>query len=103
MTNCATFTKDMLPDPVDVRTDEKDLDFAAAKLIADQKAGELAQNPMLLAWYDSKTGRFSPDVTCCSEEKPGWVVYAEGRGGNISISINNERYIFIYMDMPDLS
>lgn len=51
---------------------------------------------MLLAWYDRKRGRFSPNVVCCSERKPGWVVYAESRGGNITIDINDESYVFIY-------
>jgi hypothetical protein len=53
---------------------------------------------MLLAWYEKKTGRYSPPVECCGKEKPSWVVYAESRGGNITIDINKEEYVFIYAD-----
>ncbi|MFO7985445.1 MAG: AF1514 family protein [Desulfatiglandaceae bacterium] len=99
MTTCQTLTKDMLPNPVSIQVDELPADLKAARLIADQKAAELALEPMLLAWYEAKSGRFSPDVECCSETKPGWVVYAESRGGNITIDINGREYVFIYRDL----
>jgi hypothetical protein len=97
MTTCPTLTKEMLPNPVSLRLDGVP-DMKSAKLIADQKAFELASEPMLLAWYEAKSGRFSPQVECCGEHKPGWVVYAESRGGNIAIDINNQQYVFIYGD-----
>ncbi len=99
MTACQTLLrKDMLPNPVSIQLHEIPGDLRAAKRIADQKAAELAAEPMLLAWYEAKTGRFSPNVECCSETKPGWVVYAESRGGNITIDINDQTYVFIYRD-----
>ena len=51
---------------------------------------------MLLAWYDQGAGRFSPQVTCCSDDKPAWLVYAESRGGDLVIDINGESYVFVY-------
>jgi hypothetical protein len=54
---------------------------------------------MLLAWYEAKSGRFSPAVECCSETKPGWLVYAESRGGNIAIDINDQEYVFVYREV----
>jgi len=101
MTTCQTqvLKREMLPNPVSIQLDETPPDLKSAKLIADQKVSELAAEPMLLAWYEAKTGRFSPGVECCSETKPGWVVYAESRGGNISIDINDQAYIFIYRDL----
>ena len=74
------------------------LDFGQAREVADQKARELGAEPMLLAWYEAKSGKFSPPVECCSEKKPGWIVYAESRGGTITIDINDEEYVFIYLD-----
>ena len=98
MPACKTITKEDLTNPIEVQIEEKGLDYETAKLVADQKAMEIASDPMLLGWYDSFTGRFSPNVECCSEHKPGWIVYAEARGGNITIDINNERFVFIYRD-----
>ena len=50
-------------------------------------------------WYDRNSGGFSPSVTCCSDEKPGWIVYAESRGASLSVTVNDEEYIFIYGDL----
>jgi len=102
MTACAVpMQRSFLVNPVDVTVEDPALGFSDARIIADQKAMELAQAPMLLGWYDSKRGRFSPDVACCSEEKPGWIVYAESRGGDLTIDINNEQYVFIYGDFDE--
>lgn len=97
MTTCTTVSREILTNPIRVRTDET-LDFAAAMLVADKKASEVAEDPMLLAWYNSRTRKFAPNVECCGEKKPGWVVYAESRGGTITVSINEEQFIFIYRD-----
>ena len=99
MTTCRTVTKEVLPNPVAIHLQEGDLDFSSARLIADAKVREMTSDPMLLAWYDRKQGAYSPNVECCSEHKPGWIVYAESRGGNISIDINDETYVFIYADL----
>ena len=98
-TTCKTLEKQMLPNLVEIKVNDPDLDFEAAKVKSDNKASELIKNPMLMGWYDKNAGRFSPNVTCCSDEKPGWVVYAESRGGNYSVSINDEQFVFIYADL----
>lgn len=97
MARCEILPKGVLTKPVKVYQG-RPLDFAQARKIADQKARELGADPMLLAWYEAKSGKFSPPVECCSETKPGWIVYAESRGGTLTIDINDEEYIFIYLD-----
>jgi len=79
-----------------VLADDSPLDLMSARAIADHKARELSSDPMLLAWFDGKNGKFSPDVICCGTEKPTWLVYAESRGGDIAVDINNEDYVFVY-------
>jgi len=97
-TMCAgvTLTKRMLISPITVRIPGETLTLATAKKIADNKAKEICSDAMLLAWFDKKTGEVSPRVECCREDKPGWLVYAESRGGDIVIDINDEEYVFIY-------
>ncbi len=95
MFNCAYVTKWMLKDPIEVRTGDP-LDFSAAKAIADQRAREMAMDPMLLAWFDKKSGTFAPEQICCDREKPSWLVYAEEHGGEITVDINNQEYVFVY-------
>lgn len=86
----------MLPNPIEVTIDRQPIDFDAAKRVADRKVRELVPDPMLLAWFDGSTGTFSPNVICCGDEKPAWLVYAESRGGDLSIDVNNGQYVFVY-------
>ncbi len=96
MMDCRYVTQEMLGHPVMVHVDDRPLDLTGAKAIADRKARELSSDPMLLAWFDRKMGKFSPDVICCGSEKPTWLVYAESRGADISVDINNEDFVFVY-------
>jgi hypothetical protein len=97
MTQCPIpLTREMLQDPVDLLIQDPALDFARAKQRADRRARELCGNPMLLAWFDRRTGQFSPNLVCCGEDKPTWLLYAESRGGDLIIDINREEYVFVY-------
>ena len=96
MSVCVTFTKEMLRSPITISIPGETLTFVTAKEIADSKAKRISSGAMLLAWFDKKTGEVSPRVECCREDKPGWLVYAESRGGDIAIDINDEEYVFIY-------
>jgi hypothetical protein len=96
MADCILLTREMLQDPIDIDVPDEPLDFARARAIADRRARELGPEPMLLAWYDRGAGRFSPQVTCCSDDKPAWLVYAESRGGDLVIDINGEAFVFVY-------
>ena len=96
MADCIPLSREMLKDPIDIGVADEPLDFARARAIADRRAREMGADPMLLAWYDRGAGRFSPQVTCCSDDKPAWLVYAETRRGDLVIDINNEAYVFVY-------
>ena len=96
MNECVALTKDMLKNPIRIQVDDDSLDFARAKQVADAEAKKVTADPMLLAWYNARTGDFSPPVTCCGEDKPTWLIYAESRGGTICIDINEEEFVFVY-------
>jgi len=82
---------------IKVEKNEGDLNITAARIIADTAAARLSPDPMLLAWYEARSSDFSPRVDCCcAKKKPGWLVYAESRGGEIQIVINDLEYVFIY-------
>ncbi len=101
MSGCSVPAREILTDPIRIQMGEGPLTFERARTAADRKARALCPDPMLLAWYDRGTGRFSPPVECCSEKKPGWVVYAESRGGDLTIDINDESFVFIYRSAID--
>jgi hypothetical protein len=62
MSNCKILARDMLRLPVDLFIEDPDLDYYRAKKAADARAHQVSEEPMLLAWYDRKSGRFSPRV-----------------------------------------
>jgi hypothetical protein len=97
MTECKILTKEMLTGAIEVKVNEASLIFDLARVVADQQARQANEEPMLLAWYNSKTGEFSPKVECCDANRPAWLVYALSRGGDIIIDINNETYVFVYL------
>jgi hypothetical protein len=94
---CIPLRREMLVDPVDVSVEDPALDFHKAKEIADQRAREISEDAMLIAWFDRQSGRFSPPVECGGKAKPAWLVYAETRGGNIVIDLNRETFVFVYL------
>ncbi len=101
MEQCVPLQKEMLKNPVHLEVDG-DLDFTRAKQLADKEAQKITADPMLLAWYNAKTGQYSPPVSCCGDDdRPAWLIYAESRGGNICIDINEEEFVFVYRPFED--
>jgi len=84
---------------IKIQVDEKDLDFVKAKYIAKEKAMELAADPMLLSCYNRKTGEYFPKLECGTWDKPVWIIFAESRGADIAININDGQYIFLYLSL----
>jgi hypothetical protein len=98
MPECVPLTREMLKDPIEIQADDPNLNFSQAQTLARRKAGEISAAPMLLAWFDRARGVFSPNITCCREDQPSWLTYAESRGGNIVISINDLEYVFVFRE-----
>ena len=91
--------KDFPGHHIKLMNDYPDLDFAEAKDIAKQKAKEACADPMLLSWYQGKTGDSYPNLECGPGDKPAWIVYAESRGGDLTIDINEGQYVFIFLSI----
>ena len=89
--------KDYPGQHIKIEIDDPDLNFMAAQDIAKQKAQATCDDPMLLSWYQGKTGESYPNLECGPGDKPAWIVYAESRGGDLTIDINNGQYVFIYL------
>jgi hypothetical protein len=85
-----------LPGAVFLKLDQERLDFEGARQVAVARAKTYCSDPMLVSWYDRGKHAYSPEGECCSEEEPSWVSYAKARGGNLSIDINHEDYVFIF-------
>ena len=92
-------SKNYIGDRVSLRIDDPNLDFVGAKDAAKKTAKELCPDPMLLSWYQGKTGEGYPNYECGSRDEPAWMLYAASRGGDLTIDINEGEYIFIYLSL----
>ena len=84
---------------IKIHIDDNDLDYAKAKEIAKSKANELTKDPMLLSWYCGKTREYFPKLECGIWDKPVWIIFAESRGADIAVNINDGEYIFLYLSL----
>ena len=87
----------LLENPVRITGEERNLDFTAAKALAKEKARTLSTDPMLLSWYSGLTGEYHPTTECGRSDKPPWIVYAEARGGDLTIEVNGGEWIFVFL------
>lgn len=84
---------------IKIKLDHPNLDFVQAREIARQKAKETCADPMLLSWYQGKTGESYPNLECGPGDKPTWIVFAESRGGDLTVDINAGEFVFIFLSM----
>ncbi|MGB5748123.1 MAG: AF1514 family protein [Desulfobacterales bacterium] len=84
-------TKDYPGQHIKLTTNNANLDFAAAQDLAKQTAEETGTDPMLLSWYQGKTGESYPNFDCGPGDKPAWVTYAESRGAVLSAELAVKR------------
>jgi len=104
MKSCEIPREDMLSHPIHLNLGETESDFLHAKRAAEDLAKSYYSDPMLLSWFSRACGCYSPHETeCCEEGRPSWVSYAESRGGNLTIDVNNEDYVFIFRGKQELS
>ncbi len=75
--------------------DNPELDFETAKTVAKKLAAEKSPNSMILSWKNGKTGDFYPKRECGTENKPAWIYYAETRGADLIIDINEGEFVFM--------
>ncbi len=82
-----------------LRIAEADLDFEKAKDLAKRKAREVCSEAMLLSWNNAETGDYYPAFECGRSGRPAWVVYADARGADLTIDINDGRYTFMFLKL----
>ena len=84
-------------DTINLNVENPQLDLTAASAIAKEKAREIDSNAMMLSYHSGKTGEFWPSYDCGGGGQPPWIVFAESRGYNLKIDINEGEYEFFYL------
>lgn len=76
---------------------DPDADFETARQKAKEQANTVCPQPIMLSWFNGKTGEYHPKVQCGSHKKPVWQLYAESRGSDITVEINGGMYVFMFL------
>ncbi len=82
-----------------LKVSDPDLDMAAAGALAKERARAMDPNAMMLSFHSTKTGEYWPNYECGGGGRPPWVVFAEARGYNLLIDINDGQFEFFYLRM----
>ena len=99
MTQIQSVSPPAVMETVHIETGPADLDLQTAQDLARRKAREINPQAMLLAWYDARRGQGYPDFECGSGDRPPWKIFADARGANLTIDINDGAYLFIYLKL----
>jgi hypothetical protein len=82
---------------IKLRITDPDLDFEKASDLARTKARAINKDAMMLAWFNRRSGEGFPDYDCGGLDRPPWQVFADARGANLTVDINDGAYIFMYL------
>lgn len=73
------------------------IDFEQAKTVAKILAEKGNEFTTLVSWCDRDKGKHSPHCLQCEiKGDPGWEVYGRNHEGRLRISIDDDRFVFIY-------
>ena len=82
---------------VTITVKDPNLDLSSASAMAKEKARDMDKNAMMLSYHSTKTGEYWPRHDCGSNDRPPWLVFAESRGYNLKIDINDGEFEFFYL------
>jgi hypothetical protein len=73
------------------------INFEQAKAIAAIMAKEENEFATLMSWCDRDKGKHSPHCLQCEfKGEPAWEVYGRNHNGRLRISIDADRFVFIF-------
>ncbi len=74
-----------------------EISFEQAKKMTAVIAEEGNEYMTLVSWCDRDKGVHSPCCLKCEfDDIPGWEMYGRNHGGRLRISVDDERFVFIY-------
>jgi len=82
---------------LNLETNGSGLDFETARRRAAALAADENTETMLISWADRERQIHSPQCLKCEiKGRPGWEVYGENHGGRLRISVDDDRFVFIF-------
>lgn len=89
-------------------TGESTLDFSRASAMAEAEAKHLlGQDVVCLSWYDRPRNHECPaHASECHDGScpiPGYIEYAQSRGADLKIIVNDGMFVFCYLSVKDFT
>ncbi len=97
MAQIKTASDEYTLETVTITVKDPNLDLPSASAMAKEKAREMDKNAMMLSYNSGKTGEYWPRHDCGKGDRPPWIVFAESRGYNLKIDINDGEFEFFYL------
>ncbi len=80
-----------------IEISDEALTFDQAREVAVKIAEKENEFTLLISWCDRDKGKHSPCCLKCEiKGTPAWEVYGENHEGRLRISIDKDRFVFIY-------
>ena len=77
------------------------MDYDEVQKAARDAALEVVGDVMLVSCYDRARNKMIPEVVSSKEEHDGHRIYAENRGADIRVTVNNDEYDFFFLSIAD--
>lgn len=84
---------------IKLQLDEDTLTMEAAMTRAREKARAINPDAMMLSWHSGKTGDYWPQYECGAVGGHPWEVFANARGCNLIINVNDGAYVFYFLKL----
>ena len=82
---------------IELKADQAGLDFEKARDLAKAEARRIDSQAMLLSWHSGLTGEYDPKIECGHQDRPPWIVWADSRGANLTVSVDDGAYVFYFL------
>jgi hypothetical protein len=97
MAQIKSTNSDLPAERIHLHSGEADLEFTSAKDLAKHAARDRSPDAMLLSWHNTKTGEYYPRYDCGGHDRPAWVLFAESRGANLTVDVDDGDFVFIFL------
>jgi hypothetical protein len=77
------------------------MDYGEAQKAARDAALEVGGDVALVSYYDRARNKMVPEAVSSKEEHDGHRIYAESRGADIRVTVNDDEYDFFFLSFGD--
>ena len=98
MVQISDTTEALVTETLDMTIADDTMSFADVSALVKQRARQINKDAMMLSWYNGRTGKGYPDYEC-GNQRPFWEMFADARGSNLKIVVNDGCYVFYYLKL----